>query len=150
MNDAAVVGAGGPPGLAFALENADGCAASCQGQRRRKSGDTTADDRDIDLGHHTAVTVEAFGVRTACTASKTSSTVISCMQRLLSHGDRRWLNTLTHGLHASCFQMIVVAGDSDRNSSGVSGPNSTTVWTDVSDAKCAGPLSLVTRTLASV
>ena len=44
------------------------------------------------------------------------------MHTLLRHGDSRWLNTLTHGLHASAFQMIVVVrgenyhrDDSDHN-----------------------------------
>jgi hypothetical protein len=60
------------------------------------------------------------------------------------------LNTLTHGLQASSFQMMVVAGASEPKRRGVSGPNNTTVCTGVSDAKWAGPLSLVTSTSATV
>ena len=82
------------------------------------------------------------------TVARTWSTVISCMQTLSRHAELRLLNALMHGLQVMPAQSGCVRGDGAANSRGVSGPNRTTTSIDVRLAKCAGPLSLVTKTSA--
>ncbi len=84
------------------------------------------------------------------TCSYTSSTVIFCMHTLLLQGEKRWLNALTQGLQARSRRTIRVSGPNGAKSAGVSGPKSTTAVIFVIEAKWPGPLSLVTRTSASV
>jgi hypothetical protein len=68
------------------------------------------------------------------------------MHRLFRHGDCRLLFAFTHGLHDIPAQIATFRGVRAANSAGVSGPNSVITLIEVSDAKCAGPLSFVTST----
>src|SRR5262249_31381062 len=80
------------------------------------------------------------------TWARTSSTVIACMQRLSRQADWRVFRALMQGLHAIPAESATLWGERVAKSSGVSGPKSVITSIGVSAAKCAGPLSFVTRT----
>ena len=56
------------------------------------------------------------------TSTKTSSTLIACMQRLLRQTDWRLLYAFTQGLQAMPAHNVVEFGERAENSAGVSGP----------------------------
>ena len=83
------------------------------------------------------------------TSSNTRFTSIRCIQTLSVQGEVRPFSALTHGLQAMPAQNTWLRVVRAAKSRGFSGPNSVTTSIGVSAAKCAGPLSFVTRTSAS-
>ena len=72
------------------------------------------------------------------------------MQTLLRHADWRLLYALTQGLHARPAQSGVFRGVGAAKRAGASGPNRVMTSMSVKAAKCAGPLSFVTRSSLTV
>ena len=72
------------------------------------------------------------------------------MQTLSRQAVCRLLRAFTQGLHAIPAHKTWLRGVGAPKSAGVSGPKSVTASIEVRVAKCAGPLSLVTKTSAKV
>src|SRR4030095_4670319 len=83
------------------------------------------------------------------TSSNTRLTSIRCIQTLSLQVEVRPFSALTHGLQAMPAQNTWLRAVRAAKRRGFSGPNNVTTSIGVSAAKCAGPLSFVTKTSAN-